>query len=52
MTNIFFNIFILKTILGLIVIAGSFAAVIGYAMYKQMEDEIEESIRAKSKSSN
>jgi len=52
MTNIFFNIFILKTIFGLMVIAGSFAAVIGYAMYKQMEDEIEETVRAKSKSNN
>jgi hypothetical protein len=40
--SVFFNIFILKTILGLMIILFSFFAVIGYSFYKQAEEEIKE----------
>lgn len=40
--SVFFNIFILKTLLGVFIVLSSFIVVLGYQFYKQAEEEIKE----------
>jgi len=40
--SVFFNIFILKTLLGVFIVLISFILVLGYQFYKQTEEEIKE----------